>query len=339
MSNPKQIAALAEKVLDEFGRLDILVNIAGIQHVAKIAAFPAEKWDAILAINLILFDRAATAHAERTDRFLAHRQVRAATHGRRGESAHERDAVLRQPRHGSHRASRVASGALPPAFPPIRIDGDLYWDGGILSNTPVEAIFEDTPRRDSLVFAVHIWNSDGDEPKSIWQVMHRQKEIQYSSRAITHIARQRQIHRLRHIIAELAKRVPESERHSARIRELAAYGCLTRMHVERLLAPRLDGEDHTKDIDFSRAGIRKRWKRDLPMRATLSKRPLGKPTSTKPKASTCTSSSGGPRSKRRSLRPCRDWAWRPNEFAEISHREAKHEIGFRPSAFSLTSSA
>jgi NTE family protein len=157
----------------------------------------------------------------------------------------------------------MASGALPPAFPPIRIDGDLYWDGGILSNTPVEAIFDDNPRRNSLVFAVHIWNSDGEEPESIWEVMHRQKEIQYSSRAIAHIVRQKQIHRLRHIIAELAKRMPESERQSARIREMAAYGCLTRMHVVRLLAPRLDGEDHTKDIDFSRAGIRKRWEAGL----------------------------------------------------------------------------
>jgi NTE family protein len=157
----------------------------------------------------------------------------------------------------------MASGALPPAFPPVRIDGDLYWDGGILSNTPVEAIFDDNPRRNSLVFAVHIWNSDGPEPESIWQVTHRQKEIQYSSRAITHIVRQKQIHRLRHIIAELTRRVPEHERNSALVREMSAYGCLTRMHVVRLLAPRLDGEDHTKDIDFSRTGIRRRWEAGL----------------------------------------------------------------------------
>jgi NTE family protein len=153
----------------------------------------------------------------------------------------------------------MASGALPPAFPAVRIEGDLYWDGGILSNTPVEAIFDDHPRRNSLVFAVHIWNPDGAEPESIWRVMHRQKEIQYSSRAITHIYRQRQIHRLRHIIAELTKRLPQSERESAVVQEMSAYGCLTRIHVVRLLAPRLDGEDHTKDIDFSRDGIRKRW--------------------------------------------------------------------------------
>ena len=157
----------------------------------------------------------------------------------------------------------MASGALPPAFPAVRINGDLYWDGGILSNTPVEAVFDDNPRRNSLIFAVHIWNPDGDEPESIWNVMHRQKEIQYSSRAITHIARQQQIHRLRHIIAELTKRIPESERNSELVREMASYGCLTRMHAVRLLAPRLDGEDQTKDIDFSRQGIRKRWEAGL----------------------------------------------------------------------------
>jgi NTE family protein len=59
----------------------------------------------------------------------------------------------------------IASGALPPAFPPVRIDGELYWDGGILSNTPVEAVFDDNPRRNSLVFSVHLWNSDGAEPR------------------------------------------------------------------------------------------------------------------------------------------------------------------------------
>src|SRR6476619_2112802 len=59
----------------------------------------------------------------------------------------------------------MASGALPPAFPAVRIDGELYWDGGILSNTPTEAIFEDQPRRNSLIFAVHLWHPTGEEPE------------------------------------------------------------------------------------------------------------------------------------------------------------------------------
>ena len=59
----------------------------------------------------------------------------------------------------------LASGALPPAFPAVRIDGDPYWDGGIYSNTPIEAVLDDNPRRDSVIFAVNVWNPEGSEPK------------------------------------------------------------------------------------------------------------------------------------------------------------------------------
>jgi NTE family protein len=109
-----------------------------------------------------------------------------------------------------------------------------------------------------LVFAVQLWNPDGPEPETMAQVMNRQKDVQFSSRAVTHIRRQKQLHRLRHIIAELASRLPEAERARAEVSELAAYGCLTHMHVVHLLAPNLVGEDHSKDIDFSASGIRLR---------------------------------------------------------------------------------
>jgi len=153
----------------------------------------------------------------------------------------------------------LASGALPPAFPAVRIDGELYWDGGILSNTPAERIFDDNPRRNGLIFAVHLWNPTGPEPETIWEVLNRHKDIQYSSRISNHIVRQRDAHRLRHVISELLKYVPEDKRQNPDVRELAAYSCRTRMHVVRLLAPRLDNESHIKDIDFSPAGIRARW--------------------------------------------------------------------------------
>lgn len=153
----------------------------------------------------------------------------------------------------------MASGALPPAFPAVRIDEELYWDGGILSNTPVEVVFDDNPRRSSMVFAVHIWNPHGREPETIWEVMNRQKDVQYSSRAASHIRRQRQLHRLRHVVAELAAMVPADARKAGQLAELAGYGCTTRMHVIRLLAPALDYEDHAKDLDFSPDGIRQRW--------------------------------------------------------------------------------
>lgn len=153
----------------------------------------------------------------------------------------------------------MASGALPPAFPPIRIDGELYWDGGILSNTPVEAVFDDNPRRDALVFAVHVWNPSGSEPSTIADVMTRQKDLQYASRAHSHVTRQKQLHKLRHVIAELARKLPQEAGRDNEVRQLASYGCLTRMHIVRLVAPNLAGEDHSKDIDFSESGISARW--------------------------------------------------------------------------------
>jgi NTE family protein len=153
----------------------------------------------------------------------------------------------------------MASGALPPAFPAMRIDGELYWDGGILSNTPTERIFDDQPRRNSLIFAVHLWHPTGNEPETIWQILNRHKDIQYSSRIASHIARQRETHKLRHVITNLLKYVPEEEKKDPLYQELAGYRCDARMHVVRLLSPKLDNESHTKDIDFSPAGIRRRW--------------------------------------------------------------------------------
>jgi NTE family protein len=152
----------------------------------------------------------------------------------------------------------MASGALPPAFAAVRIDGQPYWDGGIYSNTPIEAVLDDKPRRDSLIFAVNVWHQTAREPESIWEVMARQKDVQYASRADSHIARQKQIHRLRHVIRELHKRVPASRHDDPDVKELSSWGCGTTMHVAHLLAPRLDNEDHTKDIDFTSEGIRQR---------------------------------------------------------------------------------
>ena len=70
----------------------------------------------------------------------------------------------------------LASGALPPAFPAVRIDGDPYWDGGIYSNTPVEVVLDDKPRKDTLIFAANVWHATGPEPETIWQVLGRDRK-------------------------------------------------------------------------------------------------------------------------------------------------------------------
>lgn len=157
----------------------------------------------------------------------------------------------------------LASGALPPAFPPVRIGDELFWDGGIYSNTPVEAVFDDNPRRHSLVFAVQLWQGAGDAPQTMWQVSGRQKDIQFSSRVDSHVQRQAQIHQLRHIVRELTRQLPASAQARPDVREMAAHGCGTVMHLVRLVAPRLPDEDHTKDMDFHPARIRQRWQAGL----------------------------------------------------------------------------
>lgn len=149
----------------------------------------------------------------------------------------------------------MSSGALPPAFPAVRVDGEPYWDGGIYSNTPIEAVLDDKPRRTSVIFSVQMWNPVGSEPDNIWRVSERQKDIQYASRTDSHIVRQQQIHRLRHVIREMAKYLPASERVKPEVQELAAWGCHTTIHLIKLAAPRLAGDDYLKDIDFTPTGI------------------------------------------------------------------------------------
>jgi NTE family protein len=153
----------------------------------------------------------------------------------------------------------MASAAFPPGFPSVRLEGESWWDGGIYSNTPLEAVLDDHPRSDSVIFAVQLWPAHGREPKSVWQAMSRQRDIQYSSRSESHLERQKQIHRLRHVIRELEQYIPADQRDTPEVRELLGWGCGTTMQVIELDAPRLAGDDLHKDIDFSTSGIQRRW--------------------------------------------------------------------------------
>ncbi|MES2205928.1 MAG: patatin-like phospholipase family protein [Pseudomonadota bacterium] len=154
----------------------------------------------------------------------------------------------------------MASGALPPAFPAVRIDDKIYWDGGLYSNTPIEVIFNQEQRHNSLIFSVNLWNSLGKEPQTMLDVMGREKDIQYASRLNSYLYHQKQMQLLRQIILRLVKKMPEELQEQGAIRQLEAYGCSRTMHVVQLLAPNLKNEDYTKDIDFSPEGIRTRRK-------------------------------------------------------------------------------
>jgi NTE family protein len=176
----------------------------------------------------------------------------------------------------------LASGALPPGFPAIRIDGDPYWDGGLYSNTPIEVVFDDNPRRDSIVFSVQIFSIAGPEPESVLRVLSRQLDIQYASRSDSHIPRQEHIHQLRHMVRELVRMLPESERERPEVKEMASYGCGTFMHIVRIKAKPLENEDYLREIDFTAAGIRRRWQCGYEdTKRTLDRRPWDAPVDAK----------------------------------------------------------
>lgn len=155
-------------------------------------------------------------------------------------------------------ATIMASGALPPAFPAVLIDDNAYWDGAVFSNTPFEVVMNQQPRRNSLIFAAHLWHVEGPLPASVWEAIGRSKEIQYASRVDNFIDAERKLHRLRHVINELGAQLPAAGRKDPASRDLLGSGCATTMHLCRLQAPRLAGEDALRDIDFSAQGIEQR---------------------------------------------------------------------------------
>jgi NTE family protein len=172
----------------------------------------------------------------------------------------------------------LASGALPPAFPAVAIDGRHYWDGGIHSNTPLERVLADAPRRHSLCFLATLWPLADAAPRSLPDVMRRHKELQYASRAATWVAIEREMHRLRHGIALLASRLPREERRDPDLSAVIECGCRSVYHLVRLQAPRLPDENHQKDLEFDPGRVGARWYAGYAdtLRA-LSARPWSKP--------------------------------------------------------------
>jgi NTE family protein len=152
-----------------------------------------------------------------------------------------------------------ASGALPPGFPPVRIDGELYWDGGLYSNTPLESVLQDLPTGDTLCFMVDLWSAEGDEPVTLDEVQTRQKDVMYASRSKRHIADYAATHLMQNKLRELYQRLPAAKRTAQDEAELAGLGCVSTLHVVRLPYSGQDWHMALKDVNFSRGSIAWRW--------------------------------------------------------------------------------
>jgi NTE family protein len=153
----------------------------------------------------------------------------------------------------------MASGALPPGFPAVEIDGEHYWDGGLVSNTPLQYVLESVPRTSRLTFQVDLFPARGSLPTNLEEVCEREKDIRYSSRTrvITDIFRS--MHDVRHNINKVWERLPEELRRLPEARRLYEFGCVTTMDIVELVYRPSDPQGLSKDYEFSRTTMRERW--------------------------------------------------------------------------------
>ena len=154
----------------------------------------------------------------------------------------------------------MASGALPPAFAPVEIDGEYYWDGGLVSNTPLQWVFESAPPLDTLAFQVDLWNARGGFPRSMAEVMTRQKEIQYSSRTRANSDRFRYTQKLRGALSGLLEKLPEELKTSEEVVTLAPAANRKAYNLVQLVYRSQLYEGHSKDYEFSRPSMEEHWR-------------------------------------------------------------------------------
>jgi NTE family protein len=153
----------------------------------------------------------------------------------------------------------MASGALPPGFPPVEIDGEWYWDGGLVSNTPLDYVLEQpgSPRR--LVFQIDLFAATGPLPADLAQVIEREKDIRYSSRTRLNTDRARQRQALAQAARRLFARLPASLADDPDLLALKDATLERAVSVVHLIYRRASHETHSKDYEFSRLSMLDHW--------------------------------------------------------------------------------
>ena len=157
----------------------------------------------------------------------------------------------------------MASGALPPGFPPVEIDGEHYWDGGLFSNTPLQYVLDYSPRRSRLTFQVDVFQALGRLPSNLDEVNERDKDIRYSSRTQISSNAYRERHDVRHAINELHKLLPPDLANTEQARRLYEHGCVTEMDIMQLVYRPIEPQGASKDYEFSRSSMEVRWQQGI----------------------------------------------------------------------------
>jgi NTE family protein len=154
----------------------------------------------------------------------------------------------------------MASGALPPGFAAVEIDGERYWDGGLISNTPLQWVLDSTPRLDTLAFQVDLWSSRGDFPGNMAEVETRQKEIQYSSRTRANTDQFKRAQRVRNTVAALLGSLPDDLKNQPSAKLLGSIAERKVYNMVHLIYRAKNYEANSKDYEFSRSSMETHWR-------------------------------------------------------------------------------
>jgi NTE family protein len=154
----------------------------------------------------------------------------------------------------------MASGALPPGFPPIEIDGQPYWDGGLVSNTPLEFVLERTgPRDDMVIFQIDLFSAKGCMPENLFDIGQREKEIRYSSRTRLNTDIFREMQTIRRAIRHLRGKVPPELCDNPDWEFLDSVSCDAAVTIVLLIHRRAAYWTQSNDYEFSRYSMEEHW--------------------------------------------------------------------------------
>ena len=154
----------------------------------------------------------------------------------------------------------MASGSLPPGFPPTEIEGEHYWDGGLVSNTPLDWVLDSRPGQDTLAFQIDLWSARGEFPRNLIEAESRQKEIRYSSRtrlASNQFKKKQIIRRAAH---RLLAKMPTELLQTPEAEMLALEADEKVYNLVQLIYHAKNYEGNSKDYEFSRRTMEEHWK-------------------------------------------------------------------------------
>jgi NTE family protein len=154
----------------------------------------------------------------------------------------------------------MASGALPPGFPAIEIEGEFYWDGGLVSNTPLQWVVYSEPRVDTLAFQIDLWSARGELPRNLGEVETRRKEIQFSSRTRAGTDQFKQMQRMRGALASLLTKLPKKLQEGEEARLLKQAAGRKVYNIVHLIYRTKHYEGNSKDYEFSRLSMEEHWR-------------------------------------------------------------------------------